>query len=185
MTVDGKKIGAAAMLADQNALRRRKELLEETARKKEEGQKQAVHILTDAMKKGTSMEEARTAADDLLAALSMEIVSDCMSRVRGHISDILEQNQKKADEIAEKKRKKEEQKQKREEREAIRKRQLVLKRVLVPVTQAGDAVLNEVPCDPMDEESPDETYLVGVQKYVMTTEVTTPTKIRSLLNLKA
>ena len=35
MTVDGKKIGATAMLADQNALRRRKEQLEETARKKE------------------------------------------------------------------------------------------------------------------------------------------------------
>ena len=33
MTVDGKKIGATAMLADQNALRRRKEQLEETARK--------------------------------------------------------------------------------------------------------------------------------------------------------
>ena len=107
MTVDGKKIGATAMLADQNALRRRKEQLEETARKKEEGQKQAVHILTTAMEKGTSMEEARTAANDLLAALSEEIVSDCMSRARDHISDILEQNQKKADEIAEKKRKKE------------------------------------------------------------------------------
>ena len=89
MTVDGKKIGATAMLADQNALRRRKEQLEETARKKEEGQKQAVHILTTAMEKGTSMEEARTAANDLLAALSEEIVSDCMSRARDHISDIL------------------------------------------------------------------------------------------------
>lgn len=185
MTVDGKKIGATAMLADQNALRRRKEQLEETARKKEEGQKQAVHILTTAMEKGTSMEEARIAANDLLAALSEEIVSDCMSRARDHISDILEQNQKKADEIAEKKRKKEEQKQRREEREAIRKRKLVLKRVLVPVTQAGDGALDEVPCDPIDEGSPDEAYLVGVQKYVMTTEVTTPTKIRSLLNLKA
>ena len=161
MTVDGKKIGATAMLADQNALRRRKEQLEETARKKEEGQKQAVHILTTAMEKGTSMEEARTAANDLLAALSEEIVSDCMSRARDHISDILEQNQKKADEIAEKKRKKEEQKQRREEREAIRKRKLVLKRVLVPVTQAGDGALDEVPCDPIDEGSPDEAYLVG------------------------
>ena len=108
-----------------------------------------------------------------------------MSRARDHISDILEQNQKKADEIAEKKRKKEEQKQRREEREAIRKRKLVLKRVLVPVTQAGDGALDEVPCDPIDEGSLDEAYLVGVQKYVMTTEVTTPTKIRSLLNLKA
>ena len=52
MTVDGKKIGATAMLADQNALRRRKEQSEETARKKEEGQKQAVHILTTAMERG-------------------------------------------------------------------------------------------------------------------------------------
>lgn len=51
------------------------------------------------------MEEARTAANDLLAALSDEIVSDCMSRARDRISDILEQNQKKADEIAEKKEK--------------------------------------------------------------------------------
>ena len=106
MTVDGKKIGATAMLADQNALRRRKEQLEETARKKEEGQKQAVHILTTAMEKGTSMEEARTAANDLLAALSDEIVSDCMSRARDRISDILEQNQKKADEIGGEKKKK-------------------------------------------------------------------------------
>lgn len=192
MTVNGQGIAAAAGTVDRNALRKQKEQQVQMVRKKEEGKKQAAHILTSAMEQGTSMEEARETVNDLLAALSAEIVADCMNRVREHVSDILEQNQKKADELAEKKRKKEERKQKKEEQEAIREGKLVLKRVLVPVPQAGTALADAVPvCETRagdtakTAELPEEAYLVGVQKYVMATEVTAPEKIRSILNVKA
>ncbi len=192
MTVDGSRIGAAIGSYDKNALRKRQEQLAQTARIKEEGQKQAMRVLTEAMEQETPMEEARAEANDLLSALSTKIIATCMSQAQEHLSDIMEKNQKRADELEKKKREKEERKQRKEEREAIRQRKLVLKRVLVPAVQAENSLEQEVPVEKTrtgaaidSEEMPDDAYMVSVQKYVMVTETTAPIKIRSLLNVKA
>ena len=101
MNINGSSIGATIGIIDKEVLRKRRENQERIAKKKEEGQKEAVKIITDAMEKGISMVDARKEADDVLAVTSKDIVGECLNQVREHIRDTIEENEKKAQELKE------------------------------------------------------------------------------------
>ena len=175
MNINGSSIGATIGIIDKEVLRKRRENQERIAKKKEEGQKEAVKIITDAMEKGISMVDARKEADDVLAVTSKDIVGECLNQVREHIRDTIEENEKKAQELKEKKKKKEERKKEKEEREAIRKGRLVLKQVLIPVVREA-AFETEVVAEVGMEE---------VYRYVMAVDMPTSVDVGDLLDTQA
>lgn len=176
MNINGSGIGAATGVLDKEALRKRQANQQRIAKKKEEGQKRAVKILTDAMENGTSMVDARKKADTVLASAGSEIIEEYRKQVKEHIQDVQEKNQKKAQELKEKKQEKEERKRERKKKEAIRKRRLVLKRVLVPVIQEPETELEA------EIEDTAEISMKGVYRYVLAVNMPTVVDVGDLLD---